>query len=176
MRLISVTEDAVSRQLQQLYVKAFPECERKPYAVIEEKRCRGEADVFAFEQDGAFCGLAISVRDKDIVLLDYFAIEDAFRNQGYGSRALGLLCEYYQGKRFILEVESTFEDAPNQKQRAARKAFYLRNGWSELGVLVFIYETQMELLGYGTSVSFEEYRELYRNNYPERMPVYIPVE
>lgn len=176
MRLISAEEDTVSRQLQELYVKAFPECERKPYAEIEEKRCGGTADVFAFEQDGSFCGLAISVKDKDIVLLDYFAIEDAFRNKGCGSRALGMLCEYYHGKRFILEVESTFEEASNKEQRAARKSFYLRNGWSELGIVAFIYETQMELLGYGAGVSFEEYRELYRNIYPERMPVPITVE
>lgn len=170
MELISAGERRVTTQLKELYVRAFPACERKPYEVIEEKQRAGELDVFAIEQDGSFCGLAISVKYKDIVLLDYFAIEDSVRNKGYGSMALMKLCEYYQDKRFILEVESTLENAPNHEQRVARKEFYLRNGWSELGVVVFIYETQMELLGYGTDISFGEYEELYRQSYPERLP------
>lgn len=170
MRLVSAGEDMVRGQLQDLYIRSFPACERKPCEVIVQKQQAGELDVFSIEEAGSFCGLAITIRYQDIVLLDYFAIEESVRNSGYGSRALALLCEHYRGKRFILEVESTRESAPNQEQRVARKGFYLRNGWKDLGILVFIYETQMELLGYDTSVSFEEYEELYRHHYPERLP------
>lgn len=170
MQLIPAGEEKIIEQMKALYVRAFPACERKPYSVIEQKQKEGGLDAFAIEQDGAFCGLAISVKYKDIVLLDYFAIEESCRGQGCGSEALMLLCEYYKGRRFILEVESTLEDAPNARQRAARKAFYLRNGWRELGILAFIYETEMELLGYETNLLFEEYEALYQNRYPERIP------
>ena len=175
MQLIPAAENEIREQLKALYVRAFPACERKPYEVMEKKRQEGGVDILAFEQDGIFCGMAVSIRYRDIILLDYFAIEDSVRGQGYGSQALGLLCEYYRGKRFMLEVESTYEDAPNKMQRIARKTFYLKNGCRELGILVFIYETEMELLGYQTGISFEEYEALYQEHYPERLPLRLSV-
>lgn len=173
LQMIPDGEEKWGQEIRELYFRAFPSCERKEFGELEEKAAVHQIDIIAFEQDACFCGFAVSVRYKDIVLLDYFAISEEFRGQGWGSQALTLLCQRYQNRRFILEVESTRERASNELQRRKRKDFYLRNGWSELGLLVFIFETEMEVLGYQCRISFSQYRELYQKRYPERIPVLL---
>lgn len=175
LQMISEGEKKWRQEIQALYLRAFPACERKDFGELEQKAAVRQVDIIAFERDGCFCGLAISVRYKDIVLLDYFAMSEECRGQGCGSQALALLCQHYQDRRFILEVESTRQRASNALQRKKRKTFYRRNGWSELGMLVFIFETEMEVLGYQCRLSFTEYQELYQNRYPERIPVLLPI-
>ena len=101
----------------------------------------------------------------DLVLLDYFAIDDSKRGKGYGSKALKLLQERYAGYRFFLEIERTDVEADNIEERKRRKSFYLQNGMTELSVHAVLFGVKMELLGYQCEVNFEEYRNLYVSNY-----------
>ena len=72
---------------------------------------------------------------KDIVLLDYFAVDDNQRNNGAGSSALRMLLERYLGKRFLLEIEAPDIPSENTPERIRRKAFYLRNGMTVMPFL-----------------------------------------
>ena len=68
-------------------------------------------EILSIENDtGDFLGLAITILYKDIVLLDYFAVDDNQRNNGAGSSALRMLLERYLGKRFLLEIEAPDDD------------------------------------------------------------------
>ena len=112
-------------QIKTLYENAFPSCERKPFSLILEKQKTGNVDVLILEENNQFLGLAITMMDNDLVLLDYFAITEESRGNGYGSTALHLLFDFYKGKRFFLEIESTHTAAENISQRLLRKQFYL---------------------------------------------------
>lgn len=165
MNLKPVTSIIDWRKIKQLYMSAFPSNERKPLAAIRYKQYKKAADVWILEEQGEFIGLAITMNGSDMVLLDYFAIDDNKRGKGYGSKALKLLQDKYAANRFFLEIERTDVAADNLAERKRRKAFYLQNAMTELNVYATVFGVDMELLGYHCDVSFEEYRNLYTSNY-----------
>lgn len=161
--------DKQREQLEALYMEAFPKEERKPFSLIIEKQQEGYTEVLSLEDaEGNFCGMAITILYKDIVLLDYFAISAKARGGGIGTEALRMLQERAVGKRFILEIEATDILAKNLQQRIRRKAFYLRNGMHSMGYLVELVGVEMEVLAHDCSLSYEEYQAIYETVYPDR--------
>lgn len=148
-----------------LYLSAFPAAERKPFGMIIDMYRKGRSDVWCFKRGNAFLGLGITINGPDTILLDYLAIEKYCRGEGIGTHALQLLQKQYPGKGFFLEIESTFENAPNQAQRETRKRFYLSCGLQEMHVLVKLFGVNMELLGNGCQLDFAQYKAFYRDNY-----------
>lgn len=154
-------------RLYRLYISAFPRAERKPFSMICRMYRAGKTDVWCLEYAGGFAGLGITINGQDMILLDYFAIEKDKRGRGIGTAALKKLMEHYNRKGFFLEIESTFEDAPNAVQRQKRKAFYLAAGLEELGVQAKLFGVNMELLGIRCSFDYPAYRNFYRDNYSQ---------
>ena len=164
MNLKRVTTYKDWKKIKKLYMSAFPSSERKPLSIIRYKQLKKAADVWMIEEKCDFVGFAITMNGTDMVLLDYFAIDDGYRGMGYGSKALKLLQEMYADYRFFLEIERTDVEADNLEERKRRKAFYLQNDMAELNVYAILFGVEMELLGYHCEVSFEEYRNLYISN------------
>lgn len=151
-----------------LYRSAFPKSERKPFSLIRKNQKTGKSDIWYFEEDGQFAGLATTINDENgMVLLDYFAVAENRRDQGYGSKMLRLLLQQYEGKRLFGEIEIVDEKAENYLDRKRRKQFYLRLGLTALDVHVKLFGVDMELMSNGCSVSFPEYLEFYRRNLGE---------
>ena len=130
-------------------------------------------EMLSIEEKGAFLGLAITICNGDMVLLDYFAVAKNRRSRGVGSEALKLLKERYQGRRFFLEIETTKEEAEDLEERKRRKAFYLRNGFAELPFDADLFGVHMEMLGNGCCVTFREYHEMYREEFGEWVASHI---
>lgn len=175
MKLVNATTKEQLKRVRTLYESAFPRSEKKPFGMILRGRKKGNYEIFALEnQDGEFQGLAITMLYRELVLLDYFAIEPGCRGGGAGSLALKALQQRYRGKKFVLEIESTRgleEDHENgkdspQSQRLRRKAFYLRNGMRPMDFLVNLFGVEMELMTYECNVTFEEYHAILEHNLP----------
>lgn len=150
--------------IKTLYLRAFPPAERKPFYIIRKKQSEGSMEILSIESDaGDFLGLAITILYKDIVLLDYFAVDDSQRNNGTGSSALRLLFERYSGKRFLLEIEAPDIPSENTPERIRRKAFYLRNGMTVMPFRVNLFGIEMEILTNGAQVTFDEYHAIFTN-------------
>lgn len=145
-----------------LYQKAFPESERKPFSVIERKAAMGSMEILVIKEEGKRIGLAITALEEDLVLLDYFAIAERNRGQGAGTEALQLLKALYSDRQFFLEIEELDDAAPNQAERLRRKAFYLRNGMLETGIHIELFGVKMELLAVREGLRFEACEKLYR--------------
>lgn len=158
----ALTKDILD-QIKQLYIEAFPKSERKPWELLLQKQQEGTMELLSIEEDGNFLGLAIFAFDKDLALLDYFAISDSQRGQGVGSKAIRMLQNHYHEKRFLLEIESTKVDAENITIRKSRKDFYLRNGLHVINFDVNLFGVEMEILANCSKLNFEEYRDIYRN-------------
>lgn len=111
----------------------FPEAELKPVAIIERML-----------EDGGYEGIGLFFEDKlvgyaffvkvplnDVLLLDYYAVLEEFRNGGTGSLFLQKMQDSYQHKAaIILETEEP-DQANNQAEydiRLRRNLFYERNG------------------------------------------------
>ena len=145
--------------IKSLYLKAFPNNERKSFKLILEKVSLGQMKIYgAF--DNGFVGEAIMILDDDLALLDYLAIAENVRSKGYGSKILKELLKIYQKERLFLEIESTVDQNP---LKLKRKNFYLKNGFKVLDFEVMLFGVRMELLSDGSIISYEEYFNIYRH-------------
>ena len=165
MQLQQTESKELYKAMKELYLEAFPKYERKPFSLMQKTQAKGLVDMWSIMDEDVFVGMAVTMKDKDLVLLDYFAIKPEFRGKGYGSKVLRMLCEQYEGKRFFLEIESTKVDSDNKEQRLNRKAFYLRNNLKEVGLEANVFGTEMELLSLDAELNFEEYRGMYEHVY-----------
>ena len=156
-----------SIKIKKLYRISFPRAERKPYSIIKQMQKEGRGDLWIYEDNGKFLGFATTINGKDAILVDYLAVNTNTRGSGIGSAILQDLRKHYGDDRLFLEIETVTPLATNNDQRERRKAFYLKNGMQEMGVVANIFETDMELLSFGLKITFDEYRNFYRDNYNE---------
>lgn len=162
---IQVAKSEQIPQIEKLYLEAFPENERKPFKLMLQKVAEGQMEILALEESGEFVGLAITIKHKELVLLDYFAIESKWRGQGVGGEAIELLKQRYAEKRFFLEIEVIDEAAENNEERMRRKAFYLRHGMREAKIYVCLFGVEMELLTAQCDITFEAYYSIYADTF-----------
>lgn len=149
--------------------------------------------------EGRFCGLAIMMLSGGRALLDYLAIEPRCQGSGIGSSTLQELRERYGSGQIVVEIESTagLEEAAvekpaaevrgnqaldarerpadvgcsvgNVQERIRRKAFYLRNGMVPMEFLVDLFGVEMEVLTFGSELTFREYHGIYAGVLPKNM-------
>ena len=148
-----------------LYRNAFPRYERKPFSRITSMVKAGRADLWTIREDGDFAGFAATVNAPELVLLDYLAVSKKYRGGGIGTAAMRTLMEHYRDRGFFVEIESTFEDAENLRERQKRKQFYVNCGMEPMGTEADLFGVRMELLGVRCHLDFESYRSFYRDHY-----------
>ena len=163
MKIVKATDEKRLKLIEDLYMRAFPKSERKPFKLMVQKQTEGTMELLSIEEENDFLGLAIFAHDIDIALLDYFAISDEIRGQGIGSRAIKALQKIYAGKRFVLEIETTKKPCDDVEMREHRKAFYLRNGLHTMDFDVNLFGVEMEVLSNGEHLNFDEYLDVYKN-------------
>lgn len=163
MKIIKATDEKRLKLIENLYLRAFPKSERKPFSLMVGKQAEGTMELLSIEEDHVFLGLAIFAHDKDIALLDYFAITDEMRGKGIGSRAIKALQKIYAGNRFVLEIETTKKPCSDLEMREHRKVFYLRNGLHTMDFDVNLFGVEMEVLSNADHLNFDEYLNVYKN-------------
>lgn len=152
-------------KIRYLYRVSFPREERKPFSIILNMSKCGKSDLWYFREKGRFLGMASTINASDKVLIDYFAVNTRPRGQGNGTRMLKALIEHYSPRGVFLEIEIPCENSKNHGERVRRKAFYLRAGLSEMGTRAELFGVDMELLGVGVSMTYDEYKNFYLENY-----------
>ncbi len=166
MELIKASNNQTKTKIKELYFKAFPKQEQKPFWLLWYNQKRGLTNIYSIEESHKFLGLAVVTEYDDRVLLIYFAITDSERGKGWGSKAIQLILEKYKDKRLYLEIESTKNtDAVNINTRIKRKGFYIKNGLTPLDYGVNLFGVDMEILTNRTYLSFDEYKELYTKSF-----------
>ena len=152
-------------QVWSLYRQAFPRDERKPFWIFVRLWRMGKSDVWCIWDERKFAGFASTIFDDRLVMIDYLAIKRGRRGAGVGTKALLALQQAYEGRGVFVEIESVFENTPDQALRLRRKQFYLTNGFEDMHVLADVFGVPMELLAWRCSVDFETYKAFYRDNY-----------
>lgn len=165
MRLIRASTALQWLRIYRLYQSAFPRDEKKPFCIIRKMQKKGKTDVWYFEKDGRYLGFATTINGETKILIDYLAVKKKLRGRGIGTEMLGLLFDKYRDKGVFLEIERVDVNAKNANERIKRKQFYLSSGLEELGVEASVFGVGMELLGKNCTMSFEEYRAFYKENY-----------
>lgn len=164
MKILDAINSNNLANVEKLYYKAFPKDELKPFDLILQKQKEGSVEILAIENDSVFVGLAITAIYKNLVLLDYFAIEEKFRNRKFGTRAFNLIKDRYSDKKFFLEIENPEKlECENKLERLRRRNFYLKNGVVELPYLVDLLGVEMKILANTDDLSYDEYLSVYSN-------------
>ena len=152
-------------RLRLLYREAFPRCERKPFSIIKAMSKKGKTDLWYFKDDCGFMGLCATINGPDTILIDYLAVSKKRRGTGVGTQMLKAIIEHYKDYGIFLEIEMLNPEAGNNAERIRRREFYLRCGLQPMDTYAKLFGVDMELLGIGCRLSFDEYRDFYLNNY-----------
>lgn len=152
-------------QLYLLYRRSFPRAERKPFPTILKKYRVGMTDIWCVCRNRQFLGFAATMNSPELIMLDYLVIVPECRGQGIGTAALTDILNRYADKQFLLEIESPYEPGPEQDRRRKRKQFYVNCCLEPLHIMADVFGVKMELLGKNCTITFERYRNFYRDFY-----------
>lgn len=106
-----------------------------------------------------------------MVHIIYFAVEEALRGRGLGSRILEEMRRANPGKRLLVDIEEPSGAAPNNAQRLRRRDFYLRCGYRETAVRYPWRGEDYVILSLGGTVTDEEFGRFWEALEAE-MPVF----
>jgi len=136
-----------NRWARDLYLRAFPEDERIPWALIHVLSLRRGVDLVAWWDQPA--GPTRAARPDPVALtwtvrrpgsrllyLFYLAVDDAARGRGVGTRLLAELERRHPGCTIVLNIEPVIAEADNAEQRRRRFSFYERSGFRDTGYAV----------------------------------------
>ena len=156
-----VTEKSeVMQQIDPLYLRAFPENERRPLGPLLRDHS-GNSSFLAFYDDDTFCGFACIMRWKDISHIIYITTEEDLRGHHYGSLALQAMHKHWPEDRFIVDIESDRPDAPNAEQRRLRRHFYMQNGYRSTPVHYPWRGEDYDILAYNGTISSQEFQDFW---------------
>ncbi len=152
------------KQIKHLYKTAFPIKERLPLPFLFHKTKKGENSFYAAVDNNEFVGLAYVIRYKNLVYINYLAIEDNKRGNGYGTEILRTIKDMHPDCINILLIENTDDiHADNFDERIRRLGFYERNGYKQLHIKVNEIGVHFELLGTETTVTQDDYLRMMKN-------------
>ena len=117
-KAISADFDLIYSEMERNFV---PE-ELREYDFAREAMEHPAFTVYHIEENGDRVGFMTVWELEGFAYLEHFAVYDKYKNQGLGSRALGLLKD--RCERIVLEAEP-----PEDELKARRIAFYERNGF-----------------------------------------------
>lgn len=170
----SVTGAALKALHRQHMCRDFPRNELKPLSMLEKLTEQGINSVWAVEQEGALIAYYVLARlsGASVVLLEYFAVEPAFRGSGVGTKVLRWLVNRLREGEYLLIESEWPPSAATEKERAVRERrldFYRRCGakWSGVcGRLCGVDYALMTIGGCAQTLE-EDYRMVYRAMVPE---------
>lgn len=174
MKIVSA-EISQLKTIKQLYKKAFPFFERKPFFILKSQYKKGFLQLFLAQKEGVFVGFVICIKHNGLCLIDYIAVSPQFRGCGYGGEILKLLKNEYKECIIFLEEEQPSLKAKNSKQRIIRKMFYLRHGFCETQVKCKVYGEDMELLAFGGDIKMQQYKQFMKSTLGV-FSIFIPIK
>lgn len=123
-------------QIKEIYETSFPKSEKFPFWVL--KQCAREnnvhLDAIIDPDTDTIVGMRFLISYDDITYLMYMAIDEKYRNKGFGSLVLRDLILRQADVSILLCIERP--TAEKEDIKACRKDFYLRNGFYETGCFI----------------------------------------
>lgn len=151
----------------------FPVAELKPAAMVEKLLQEGayEGLGFFYGEKLAAYALFAQVPGRDMLLLDYYAVLAAYRNNGMGSLFLQKMKECYNGREAILletEKPEAAESKAEYALRLRRNGFYERNGAVLMKICSRVYDVDFDIFAIplakipSDEEACQAYSEIYR--------------
>ena len=164
----------VKKDVEKLFVSAFPEEERPPVDIYFASFVKSNHRLFAFYEEEKFIGFSSIILYKNIAYIFFLAITPKYRHQGYGSKILDYIKKNYKDYVLLLcyeEVDTKYKD---YELRKFRQAFYTKNGFLPNGLKTNEYGVIFETAYIGAhQVSFTDYIEIFVTGFGEYARKYI---
>jgi len=134
---------------------SFPKQERDPFcglighpSTLDFRAC--------FDGD-VLVGLYAILTVGDLSHVQFLAVEERLRNDGYGSQILDEIKSRYASNRIIVDIEEPDETSPNHHQRQKRLHFYTINGFTDDGIRYTWHGMDYRILIYNGTLSHDEF-------------------
>lgn len=152
------------KNMKALYFEAFPEDERAPFEILLDRANQGKGKfTLFFNEDQNFLGMVYLVYGTYFNFIFYLAVVSKYRSLGYGTEILNIMKDLNEDKALALNIEPVDKNASNYLERVRREAFYLRNGFADLGYQTKDGGLYFEMFSYNGYVKKEDYIESLRN-------------
>lgn len=170
----------------QMLINDFAPCEVKPWEKIEQLAGEGLYEIYGM-WDGEILlayGFLSKMRNDNYLLMDYFAVNEKFRGQGFGQYFLTQIRKIYpEISGIIFEVENVHK-AQNQKEmeiRTKRIHFYEKAGLKLYPAYARVYDADYQIMFFPGTLedpSMEKLEEIYMGIYDvilgkEKMKKYL---
>ncbi|WP_425379688.1 GNAT family N-acetyltransferase [Spiroplasma endosymbiont of Stenodema calcarata] len=148
--------------VRELIKTSFPKNERLPFWFLLWKTRKKYVNFLAFYDENVFVGFLYLVTKDDLTFVLYIAVNNKIQSKGYGSQILNYIKILYPNNKIILNIEQIDENAANNEQRKKRRAFYLKNGYENSGIVVLEKGNIFENLIIGGNCKIKDYHALLR--------------
>ncbi len=149
LRTENVTFSKNKKQIKAIYHAAFPKNERMPFGLMIFLTFLLTTKFFAFYDGSTLCGMIYMSKLGGQAFIMFFAVDEKLRSKGYGSKILAEVRTRYPKSNIAVSIEKCDESAPDFELRKRRKAFYLRNGYSDSGYDIKLNGILQEVLSSG---------------------------
>ena len=179
MRFAELTAAQLTEVYQTRLTVDFPPAERKPLSRILAARKKGHYRCTGLFSDGQLLAygffMILRAQGRTDLLLDYFAVDQAHRGEGVGSRFLQMLPEQFPDAGAVLiesETPQTAADSADREKRERRLRFYLRAGCTDCGAeaTVFGVRYRILMLPLHSPADAAQLREIYAAMYRQMLP------
>ncbi|MGI6257296.1 MAG: hypothetical protein ACOYJU_04440 [Anaerovoracaceae bacterium] len=150
------------RQVKKLYYSSFPREERTPFNILLHDTEKDDCELLSFFDRDIFVGMNYVIEHKGLILLLYLAVEEVFRNQGYGGEILRNTFDRYSNATVVLDIESVWADVEDIGKRLERREFYIRNGFVSANLGFSLEGVDYEVLARGELPTPKTCGELYK--------------
>jgi len=93
----------------------------------------------------------------DLSHIQFLAVEEKYRDEGYGSQILNEIKSRYNGNRIIVDMEDPDEEAKNHLQRMKRAHFYKENGFVDDGIRYCWHDQNFSILIWNGKLDYDEF-------------------
>lgn len=151
MLILKTMDDAQVGVLYETCMRRdFPPSELKSLSAILKMKRRGLYDVLgAYMADGTLAAYALLYHpaSERVALLDYLAVEPAFRHAGVGSMLLAQLRAHYADAADVLLIECERpKAAPDETLARERIRFYTQAGAQLTSVRIWLFDVEYSIL------------------------------
>lgn len=149
LTLKSLDDAQISMLYEEKMRRDFPPSELKRLSSILNMRKNGVYDVLGAFKEEVLVAYALMYRDAAarVILLDYLAVDEPYRRQGFGSELLSQLRTHYASSSDVLLIECERpKTAPDEEGARNRIRFYTRAGAELTTVRIWLFDVEYSIL------------------------------
>ncbi|EKT55562.1 GNAT family N-acetyltransferase [Providencia sneebia] len=142
-----------------LYDMAFPAFEKRSHSGRQTILKHANFHLYYFSNNDVFVGFVGGWQFDDFFYIEHFAISSELRGQGYGQKALMLLCQ--KVTNIILEIEPVVDEITQKRLRFYSHCGFKENSFQHVHPNYHSeYQPhELEILSFPSSISEDSYQQ-----------------